>query len=203
MTYRITITILVALIVMGWMGRRAEADSQQVRDLRKQRLTISLRETDIRTALTLVFNGTNVPFVVDADVPNIVVSGELRDRPFHEVIQWLMAKVLDKGAKLQYGFGEDTFFLVPNPNSAEEAKRNLGVKRKVQLKIKELTFRQALDVIFMGSGLQFSLHPSVPNVPVTLDLDGITIEQALAKLVETAQVAVTLEGDVYVVRVAK
>ncbi len=206
MSGRLVLTSLsiLALAVMGVPA--ASAQSQGISELGKRRITLNLKEVDARTAVLLLFSGTGVPHVVDESVPNIVVSGELKDRPFHEALQWLMAKILAGGARLQYGFGRDAFFLVPNPNTAEEAKKNTGAQRKVQLKLKGLPLQRALDVIFMASGLQYSVHPKVPDVPVTVELKAVTIEQALSMLVEATsmqvRLGVTLERDVYVIRVA-
>src|SRR5687768_12353383 len=59
--------------------------------------------------------------------------------------------------------------LAPDPQAA----------KKVTVNFENTPLRTAIDLLFAGSGLQYSLDPNVQNVPVTLKVRDVSIQQAL------------------------
>jgi type II secretory pathway component GspD/PulD (secretin) len=90
--------------------------------------------------------------------------------------------------------------LLARPAHAQEA------EKKVTLNLKDVPLRSAIDALFQGTGLQYSVDPNVPNVPVTLNIRDVGLQPALRILIRQAAVAVpgltvSREGDIYVVKI--
>jgi hypothetical protein len=88
----------------------------------------------------------------------------------------------------------------PAPVRAQE------VEKKVTLNLKDVPLRDAIDALFRGTGLQFTVDPNVPNVPVTLNIRDVGLQQALRIMVRQAAVAVpglvaTRGGDIWEIRI--
>ena len=78
--------------------------------------------------------------------------------------------------------------------------------RKVSVNLRDIPLRSAIDSLFSGTGLQYSVDPNVLNVPVTLNLRDIGLQSALRLLVRqaaTAQPGLTFskDGDIYVIKI--
>src|SRR3569623_1561177 len=78
--------------------------------------------------------------------------------------------------------------------------------KKVTLNLKDVPLRSAIDALFQGTGLQYSVDPNVLNVPVTLNIRDIGLQAALRLLVRqaaTAQPGLTFskDGDIFVVKI--
>jgi hypothetical protein len=79
-------------------------------------------------------------------------------------------------------------------------------EKKVTLNLKDVPLRSAIDALFQGTGLQYSVDPNVPNVPVTLNIRDVGLQPALRILLRQAAVAVpgltvSREGDIFVVKI--
>src|SRR5688500_15518456 len=93
-----------------------------------------------------------------------------------------------------------TVALAPAPARAQDP------DKKVTLNLRDTPLRDAINLLFTGSGLQYSVDPNVPNVPVTLNVRDTTLTQALRLIIkQAAGVAPGLtfnrDGDIYTVRI--
>src|SRR5579883_2885763 len=78
--------------------------------------------------------------------------------------------------------------------------------RKVTLNLKDIPLRSAIDALFAGSGLQYSVDPTVQNVPVNLSIRDIGLQSALRLLIRQAAVAqpgltFSKDGDIFVIKI--
>ena len=92
--------------------------------------------------------------------------------------------------------------LAPQPARADVT----DTDRKVTINLKDIPLRSAIDALFAGSGLQYSVDPNVSNVPVTLNIRDIGLQAALRLIVRQAGVAqpgltFSKDGDIYVVKI--
>ena len=92
--------------------------------------------------------------------------------------------------------------LLPAPARAQGATDD----RKVTLNLKDIPLRSAIDALFAGSGLQYSVDPTVQNVPVNLSIRDIGLQSALRLLIRQAAVAqpgltFSKDGDIFVVKI--
>ena len=81
-----------------------------------------------------------------------------------------------------------------------------GIDKKVTLNLKDVPLRSAIELLFAGSGLQYSIDPVVQNVPVSLSIRDVSLQAALRLVIRQAStlqpgLTVTREGDIFVVRV--
>src|SRR3569833_2287652 len=80
--------------------------------------------------------------------------------------------------------------------------------KKATLNLKDVPLRSAIDALFQGTGLQYSVDPNVLNVPVPLNIRDIGLQAALRLLVRqaaTAQPGLTFskDGDIFVLKIRK
>ena len=79
-----------------------------------------------------------------------------------------------------------------------------GGERLISVNVKDIPIKSAIDLIFSGSGTQYVVEPNVPNVPVTLNIQGKPMEQILRILIRSAASQIPgltqkREGDVYII----
>src|SRR3569833_2396892 len=101
------------------------------------------------------------------------------------------------------GAGIDLLTLLAVSPAARAAE---DLDRKVSVNLRDVPLRSAIDSLFAGTGLQYSVDPNVLNVPVTLNLRDIGLQSGLRLLVRqaaTAQPGLTFskDGDIYVIRI--
>lgn len=92
------------------------------------------------------------------------------------------------------------FFTLPQARAASD--------QRVTINLKEIPLRTAIDSLFTGTGIQYSVNPDVLNVPVTLTIRDIGLESALRLMIRQASVAqpgltFTKDGDIFVVKVRR
>src|SRR5688572_9887146 len=73
---------------------------------------------------------------------------------------------------------------------AQRAGHAQETDRKVTVNLKDVPLRNAVDALFQGTGLQYSIDPNIPNVPVNLTIRDVGLQAALRILVRQASVAV-------------
>jgi hypothetical protein len=111
--------------------------------------------------------------------------------------RWVLASA---AAILGLGLG-----LVPTPPVMAQA-ADPGLERKVQLDLREIPLRDAVSLLFRGSGLQYSIDPNIPNVPITLNIRDVSLPAALRLIIRQAATTIpgltqTKDGEVYVIRI--
>ena len=205
MRFRHCLPLFLALFSLGPTASPAHANSQDLQELVQKRISANINEVPLRQVFKLLC-APKVPVIVDSNVPDTVIKARIEDRPFLEAFQQIVRLASTETVRIQFALDSDAILVMLNPNSPAEEKTKLGAKRKVLLSLKEVPLKRALGIVFSGSGLQYSIHPTIPDIPVTVDLKTVTIEQALPLLVEATskqvKLAITLEGDVYIVRIA-
>lgn len=87
-----------------------------------------------------------------------------------------------------------------NPQNAPETRPRLSVQ------LKAVPLRDAIQMVFNGSGQQYAIDPNVPNLPITLDLRDVTVDQALRIMVRQATpsipgLTVRRDGEVYLIKI--
>src|SRR3954452_21388269 len=95
-----------------------------------------------------------------------------------------------------------TVALAPAPARAQGA----DVEKKVTLNLRDTPVRDAINLLFTGSGYQFSIDPNVLNVPVNLNIRDVGLQQALRLIIKqaaTVQQGLTFsrDGDIFVIKV--
>jgi hypothetical protein len=83
-----------------------------------------------------------------------------------------------------------------------------ATERKVTVNLKDVPLRQAVDLLFAGTGLQYAVDPNVLNVPVNLTIRDVGIQAALRLVIRqasTAQPGITMsrDGEIYHIALRK
>lgn len=86
--------ILVVVLVL-YTGLPVRADKPA-----PSRVTLNLRDTPLRDALTLLFNSSGVGYTVDARLPNVPVTLTLRDVSFADALDTLLMTASSSGTRI-------------------------------------------------------------------------------------------------------
>lgn len=78
--------------------------------------------------------------------------------------------------------------------------------KQVTLDLRDIPLRNAIALLFQGTGIQYAIDPNVTNVPVTLNIRDISLPAALRLIVRQAAVSIpgltsAKEGDIYLIRI--
>jgi hypothetical protein len=125
-------------------------------------------------------------------VPRPVVRTQLAGNPTPQAYQDGIALVPD-GISGVLGFPTDNSLLIP-------------AERRVNVRFQGTRLREALRQLFEGSGLRHAVDPSVPDIPITANLQNQTLTSALRALIRLAAeripgLTTAREGDVYIIRI--
>src|SRR5437660_861823 len=95
-----------------------------------------------------------------------------------------------------------TVALAPAPARAQ----GTDADKKVTLNLRDTPLRDAINLLFTGSGYQFSIDPNVPNIPISLNIRDVGLQQALRLIVKqaaTLQPGLTFsrDGDIFVIKI--
>jgi hypothetical protein len=91
---------------------------------------------------------------------------------------------------------------------AHAVQKEDGAQKKVTLDFKDVPLRAAVEKLFAGSDLQYAIEPTVPNVPITLQVRDTPLIDALRRLIRTAAPRVpgltyAVEDNIYIIRVRR
>jgi len=178
----------------------------------ERKVTLSLKDVPFRSALAALFHGTTLQYSVDPNVPNFPVTMIVRDSAVPAALR-LMVRQCPDSAPVSVSRDADVYLLrlrdrgdAPAPPIAPIPEPHRD--RKVTLSLQEVPLRSAVDALFQGTGVEYIVGPDVPNVPVTLVLRDVTMQQALRFLLRQAAVLAPglgsqRDGDVVLVRMAR
>jgi hypothetical protein len=177
-------------------------------DGREPRITLKLENTPLREAIETVLRGSGVQYAIDPSVPNVPINLNIRDTG----LQAALRLVIRQGATAVPGLtlsreGEVYRVRVRNDSTAEAGPpAEPREQKKVTVNFRDTPLRDAINIIFTGTGEQFSVDPNVPNVPVNLNLRDVRLEAALRMIIRQAAVAIpglglTRDKDLWVVHV--
>jgi hypothetical protein len=80
-----------------------------------------------------------------------------------------------------------------------EARADVRERTKVTLDLKGVALRQALEVLFDGTGRQYAVDANVPNNPITLTLKEVSFQTTLREIVRLAGATYRQEGDLLLI----
>jgi hypothetical protein len=91
---------------------------------------------------------------------------------------------------------------VQNPPPAAGA----DLERKINLNLRDVPLRKAIELLFTGTGMQYAVEANVPDVPINLNVRDLNLQAALRLVIRLAASQVpgltqARDGDVYVIRI--
>lgn len=168
--------------------------------------------TRLREAIATIFHGTTQQFLVLADVPDVPVDLTLRSGTRLQALRLVIRQAAAKVPGLRSVKRDDVHIILMGPPAAQPivSAPRLGLPpaedpngRRVTIRLQGTPVRDAIRLAFQNTGLQYSIDPAVPNVPVELALRDITLGQAMRFIVQAAAPAapgltILYSQDVYV-----
>lgn len=166
----------------------------------ERRVTLNLKDVPLRNALDLLFAGSGLQYSVAPAVGNTAVTLSVRNRPLTEAL-----RLVTDRAGATFSLEGDVYAIRASANKPVHLAQN-GPDRKVTVNVRDVPLREAIRMIFEGSGLQYSVDPNVRSVPVSLSIRGISLQAGLRLLIRQAAalqpgLTVAREGDIFVIRV--
>src|SRR5690349_7332732 len=81
-------------------------------------------------------------------------------------------------------------------------------ERKISVEIRDARLREAIRLIFQGSGLQYGVDAGVPDIPVSLNIRDIGVIPALRLLLKQAStvapgITFSRQGGVYLIHMRR
>src|SRR5262249_6817158 len=74
-----------------------------------------------------------------------------------------------------------------------------GAETKINLDLRDVPFRTAIDALFWPAGLQFAIQPETANVPITVTLREVEFSTALRTILRLANATYRKETSIYVI----
>ena len=152
---------------------------------------IQVNGLHLAEALEQYFDAADASFAIDPDVPDAIIPALLESPvTLWSGIQRVLAAARTASGELYVTRIGEIYVITraPGPNVAR-ATGNQGDEREhqVQLLLRDMPLRVAINALFRGSGYQYSFNPDVPNVPVTVEIPKVGLSRALRILIGAAR----------------
>lgn len=175
------------------------------------KVSVDLKDAALRDGIRMLFEGTGLQYSIEPSVPNVPVSLSVQDVPAPAALRLLLRQAAASVSGLTFSRDGKVYVIRVRRAEAEPGPRSGVVlaadegERKVTLNFRDTPLRDAINILFTGSGLQYAVDPNVPNVPVNLNVREITVQQALRLVIKQAAATApgltySRDGDVYLIR---
>jgi hypothetical protein len=185
------------------------------------RFDLQLRDVPLRVALDQVFRGTGRQLAVEAQVPDVPITLNMRAVDFTTALGTLTR--LAGAVYRKEGDGAGVYVVslrepeTPTPGFAgtvppsqrapvQRPGPNRAVpdvaapaEKPLSLDLRQLPFRKAVEQLFQLSGREYALSPDTPNALISLRLRDVDFATALETLLRLAGVTYRQEGRLYVI----
>lgn len=151
-----------------------------------KRVDLDLKEVPLPVALRELFQGSGINYLIEPNVPNVPITAVLRGVEFETALRLVIRTAATAVPHLDYRVEDGACVIGVRPAGAPAAAAPAPAERKVTLNLKDVPLRNALELLFAGTGIQYSVAPDVPNVPVNVELRQMPVTTALRLLVRQA-----------------
>lgn len=169
------------------------------------RMTLDLNETPLRRALDLVLAGTGMSYTLEEGIPDVPVTVNLQDVPLRTAIKRIVANAASQVSGLTVDLKETPWRIVRGAPTAGQFR---GPRTRVALDVYDVPLREAIDRVFADTDSYCVVDANVPDVPVSLRFEGVTLHSGACLITGAAWekgVPVTLKrsGPNYELALAK
>jgi hypothetical protein len=157
--------------------------------------------------LSLV-SGRPISFIQDLYqplyIPRPVVQAQVTGSPVPQTYGEILGFPMDEKLLVR-GTAEDVQALKSIIRPGVAPVPQPGPEKRVTLGMRDAPLRTVIDQIFAGTGIQYAVDASVPDVPITIELRDASVQSALRSVIRLAAPRVpgltaTRDGDIYLVR---
>ncbi|MCS7300732.1 MAG: zinc ribbon domain-containing protein [Fimbriimonadales bacterium] len=151
-----------------------------IRNAQETLITLEARGTDAREVFTELFTQAKVNFVLQVDIQRPVYL-TLRETPFSRALQ-----LLCEATGTRYSLRDGVYYIAPIANAPPKPPVQVQETRPrtVRLLGTGIPLRTAAAEIEKQAGVKIEVAPDAPNLRYTLNLSGVSVEQALSALCE-------------------
>jgi len=183
---------LFVVLGLALLGLPTAATAASVCAAGEPRINLELRQTPLRQAIAALFSGSTQQFVVDPDVRDVPVTLKVTDVSLAGGLRLILKEAAAQLPGLTSS-RDGAIYLVkmrstrPAPITPSLPAEIRG--REVTFNLREVPLRSALDVLFTATGVVPEVGARVPDVPITLGLRGISLQQALRLVLRQAAIS--------------
>lgn len=157
------------------------------------RVSLKLEQVPLREALKRLFQDAPGKHGVDSTVPDVPVSISLQDVSRETALRSLLRSAAAQVPGLTYEATGDYYqvvkrAVVPRPVTAVNS--DPGAEKKVFLRLGGVNLREAYRRLVAGSLVRIHVHETVPDVPVELNTQGVSLPEAARAITRNAALLV-------------
>jgi type II secretory pathway component HofQ len=180
----ILLLALSLILPVSAIAAQAPADDER-------RLSLELRQTPLRQAVAALFSGSTGQYVVDPDVPDVPVTLDVREVTVPAGLRLILRQAVTAAPGLTSSRDGEIYLIKMRSHRPGPITPTLpaGIRdRRVTFNLRQVPIRSALDVLFKASGMLPAVDARVPDVPITLALKDISLQQALRLVLRQAAI---------------
>jgi type II secretory pathway component GspD/PulD (secretin) len=166
------------------IGNQLPSAAQRIPDFAHQLVSPALTGA-LGDVLPQLFRGSGLTVAVEPHAENAPVTLHLRSVPLITALRLAVRQAGSRHFGLTYSVDGTRFVLHMASRPDEDPHQ-----KPVTLELRDVPLRAALQALFRGTGLQYSIDPDVPDVPVTLVVRDMPFSKALRVLIRQARVSV-------------
>lgn len=166
---------LLSFIPLLGLGAASAAQDEPARPrpaAAVSRMTLDLNDTPLRRSLELVLQGSGIQVQVDPAVADVPVTISLRDVPLRTAVKQIVATAASRQPGLAADLSGAPWRVVRGGPSARLYR---GPRSRVALDVTDVPLREAVDRLFAETDSHCVVDANVPDVPVSLKFQGVTL----------------------------
>jgi len=160
-----------------------------------RRVRVAATATPLRDVLTSVFMGSGWKYQVSDAVKDLPITYTGNNEPELVALHGILRNAAASGEQITYREGRGVLYIEPGPLPgmlvSTAVRPVVGARtNQVTLNVKDMPIRDVVATIIRETGAALELAPTVPNVRVTLRLEGAGIHEAVSALLAAGRVGV-------------
>lgn len=193
--------VLLPAFGAGARPARADADAPS-----EKKVTLRLVNSPLRQAVGLLLAGTGLQYAVGPNVRDVPINLTVTQVSALSALRMLVRQAAVAVPGLALNLEGDVYVVEAAAEKPHEPAADPGAAPKVTLNLKDTPLRDALDLLFHGTRLQYSVDPNVPNPPINLTVRDQNVEAALKLILRQAATVVpgltySRESEVYIIKI--
>jgi hypothetical protein len=146
-----------------------------------RKLSINFRDVTLREALAQAFEGSHLQYVVEPNVPDVPINLNVRDVSLGALVRLLVRQAALAAPGITNARDGNITVVLMRSRFAPPAIASLprdAAQKRVTVAFRDVPLREAVEGLFRGTGAQYRLEESVPNLRMSLLLRDVPLAQA-------------------------
>jgi hypothetical protein len=175
-----------------------------------RRVKLAVADTPLKDALAQLFMGSAWKYQVADAVADVKISYTTANEPELAALQAVLKAASFGGKQVTYREGKGMLYIEPGPlpGDFQVSRRGLGGMPKTSLNQSGQKLKRVIDLLAGALNTKVTVAPNVPDIPVTVKLENVTIAEGLAQIVAAARTSLPNlnfrpQGTGYIVELSK